>query len=722
MKTLTINLENCYGIRKLEATLDFSGTRAIAIYAPNGAMKSSLAQTFKDIADGNQSLDRIFPTRKTQRLITDQDGKELPKENVAVIKTYEAVLGHDERTSTLLINSELRLRFENLLKDFEKKRETLIKALKKVSGTSKKDIEREISSTFLKSDNNEFLKALRRMREEIGRQADAPFKDIKYDVVFDERTIKLLGTKNFKDAIAAYLNCYNSLLDKSTYFKRGVFNYYNASTIARNLAENGFFNAKHSLRLNGENAVEIQSFEELQNLIQAERDSITEDTTLKKTFSEIEEAMNKHQDLRGLHAYLLENESMLPHLANIGTFKEEVWKSYLKVCYADYVDLLVKEDEIEEEKKKIEATAGQERTQWEEVIDIFNDRFSVPFVLSAANKIQVMLGQEKLLTLGFTFKDGNDKAEIERDKLLDALSTGEKKAFYVLNVMFDMEVRKKTNKPALFIVDDIADSFDYKNKYAIIEYLRDIAHHESFRQIILTHNFDFFRTACSRYVKRENCFMAVKTADGISLTEAYGVNNVFQHWKANFYQNPIMKIASIPFIRNIVEYTKGQDDPSYLLLTSMLHIKSGSEAITVRQLDKAFQNCFNMPGASVDADMKLIDYVQERAKECLVAAEGANFENKIVLAIAIRLLAERYMILKIANPTAVDAILSNQTNKLFDIFKSSNPNEPNTEKVLRQVLLMTPEAIHLNSFMYEPIVDMSDEHLKRLYVSVSNLN
>jgi len=29
------------------------------------------------------------------------------------------------------------------------------------------------------------------------------------------------------------------------------------------------------------------------------------------------------------------------------------------------------------------------------------------------------------------------------------------------------------------------------------------------------------------------------------------------------------------------------------------------------------------------------------------------------------------------------------------------------------VVLMTPENIHLNSFMYEPIIDMSDEHLKR---------
>ena len=35
---------------------------------------------------------------------------------------------------------------------------------------------------------------------------------------------------------------------------------------------------------------------------------------------------------------------------------------------------------------------------------------------------------------------------------------------------------------------------------------------------------------------------------------------------------------------------------------------------------------------------------------------------------------------------------------------------------------MTPENIHLNAFMYEPIPDMSDDSLKALYSEVCNLN
>ena len=43
-------------------------------------------------------------------------------------------------------------------------------------------------------------------------------------------------------------------------------------------------------------------------------------------------------------------------------------------------------------------------------------------------------------------------------------------------------------------------------------------------------------------------------------------------------------------------------------------------------------------------------------------------------------------------------------------------------ETIQQVILMTPENIHVSSFMYEPILDMSDEHLRKLYQGVMALN
>ena len=86
MNTLTIDLENCYGIKKLITTLDFSAATAVAVYAPNGSMKTSLAKTFDDIANGVDSKDRIFPARPCKRVVKDENGADLPKDSVLVIR------------------------------------------------------------------------------------------------------------------------------------------------------------------------------------------------------------------------------------------------------------------------------------------------------------------------------------------------------------------------------------------------------------------------------------------------------------------------------------------------------------------------------------------------------------------------------------------------------------------------------------------------------------
>jgi hypothetical protein len=114
VKTVTIDLESCYGIKKLQTKFDFSKAKACAVYAPNGSMKSSLAQTFQDIADGAASKDRIFPARACKREIKDEAGADLPKEGVLVVRPYDEVLGHTAKTSTLLVNPALRKEYETL--------------------------------------------------------------------------------------------------------------------------------------------------------------------------------------------------------------------------------------------------------------------------------------------------------------------------------------------------------------------------------------------------------------------------------------------------------------------------------------------------------------------------------------------------------------------------------------------------------------------------------
>ncbi len=513
-------------------------------------------------------------------------------------------------------------------------------------------------------------------------------------------------------------------MDASTYFKKNVFNYYNAATIAKSLADHGFFDAKHTVRLNANETVEITSKKQLEDLINREKDGIAKDAELKKTFSEIAKQLEKNAQCRDFEAYITEHQELLPKLENIGGLKEEIWKSYFKARFDTYNDLVGKYKAAEKRRREIEAQAAKERTQWENVIEIFNDRFVVPFTLNIKNRIAVSLGYEKALVLGYTFNDGMGDAQVDRDTLLQVLSTGEKKALYILNIIFEVEARKKTKTETVFIFDDIADSFDYRNKYAIIQYMHDISTEEYFRQIILTHNFDFFRTVHLRFVPYSHCRMAFKDGNGLTFVKAAGINNVFVNdWKKNFFTDIRKKIASIPFIRNIVEYTKGETDPDYATLTSLLHWKSDSASITLGVLDDIFRRLFvdTPPGASTDGSVPVIGVIKGEAAGCLSAAGGLNFDNKVVLAMAIRIVAEQFMVAKINDSAFVNGITSNQTQALLARFKKDFPDERDSTRVLQNVVIMTPENIHLNSFMYEPILDMSDEHLRKLYKDVSAL-
>ena len=415
----------------------------------------------------------------------------------------------------------------------------------------------------------------------------------------------------------------------------------------------------------------------------------------------------------------------MPHLANLGLLKEKIWKSYFKANESLYEDLLQQRRDIKAKLKTIEDAARSESTHWEAAIDLFNERFVVPFTLEAKNKAAVVFGHDPVLDLGYTFRDGSESAQVERTELMKSLSQGEKKALYILNIIFEIEARRHSKEQTLFVVDDIADSFDYKNKYAIIRYLQDVSESPFFRQILLTHNFDFFRTVHSRFVGYQGSLMATKSNAKIELTQAFGIRNPFLNdWKAAFYTDKKKRVASISFMRNLIEHLHGHQHSDYAQLTALLHWRPGSsDKITQGDLDAIYGNIFGASSAATfEEDGELVvDMILSEADDCLKSAEGVNFEHKIVLSIGIRLVAERFMVKKIADPDFLAAITSNQTPKLVKKFSRCFSRESSTIKVLRRVALMTPENIHLNAFMYEPILDMSDDALRALYADAREL-
>lgn len=63
MQKLKLDLQNCYGIKQMNETIDYSNNNVAIIYAPNGTMKSSLAKTFEAIRDDRQVEEKYMDLR-----------------------------------------------------------------------------------------------------------------------------------------------------------------------------------------------------------------------------------------------------------------------------------------------------------------------------------------------------------------------------------------------------------------------------------------------------------------------------------------------------------------------------------------------------------------------------------------------------------------------------------------------------------------------------------
>lgn len=124
MNELKIEFENCYGIKQLKYDFDFSAKSTYAIYAPNGTMKTSFANTFTDFSNSKPSVDSIFTARETKRIITDENGDELKAEEIFVIEPYNQSF-KSQKLSTLLVNKDLKEKYDKIHLDInEKKRST----------------------------------------------------------------------------------------------------------------------------------------------------------------------------------------------------------------------------------------------------------------------------------------------------------------------------------------------------------------------------------------------------------------------------------------------------------------------------------------------------------------------------------------------------------------------------------------------------------------------
>ncbi len=374
-----------------------------------------------------------------------------------------------------------------------------------------------------------------------------------------------------------------------------------------------------------------------------------------------------------------------------------------------------------EELQDIISKVNKDTLLWNQVVSFFYSRFHVPYHLQIENKAAALLNQD-FLRIKYLHPEGEIKYK-SKEHFLNFISTGEKRAYYLLINLFEIEKRKASQKKQIIVIDDIVESFDYKNKYAIVEYLAELKQCKNFILIILTHNFDFYRTIYSR-LGVKNAFIANRGDKGIiTLEKGKYVRDILKNELIKNAHNTKHMIALIPFVRNIVEYTKGASSLEYKSLTSYLHMFKDTKSLTLNDLYSII--CSTIFVEQNKMNDVCGNYYEELNKEVITvlrSEDEISVTNKLLLSISIRLKAEEFVRKSLPEQFTKRIESENRYSYLlFDEYKRAYPQDIKGCSILTRVLMMTSENIHLNNFMFEPIIDLSLGHLKDLHEEVTKL-
>lgn len=746
MNTLSLDIKNCNGIHNFQCDINLNrknDKRKLAIiYAPNGTMKSSLAKTFDSYSHGNDIGKYVFDD--IQSCDIKFDGKSIVLGGMDI---YVFDPGIDSKTiidPVLVSDNSLQEQYAEITRDIRQRKDNLLTSIKNEVGFSKNTkvnvIEQNLVSDFeyRKPDIFGLFAVIKGLLESPDMIFSFDISDLKYSVLFSKNVIKFFIDRENVKLAEDYEKRYQKLLEESNYLGQGGFDHANLNNVGAELSKNKFFKADGKIVLHGRNGEEkvFATDAEINNFLEEEKRRIAESDEIKTTFEKISKALRNNDDMRGINEIINAHPELIIEYIDILRFKKKIWITAFSKHITELDELISAINEANEKISHIIEIANTEKRAWHSVIDEFGQRFSVPFRVSVGNQQNVIIDAATPVPRFELVGPNNNIVPYEENELEQhILSLGEVRALRILNMLFQINALKENNQSKFLVFDDVADSFDYKNKYAIIEYLNDIAEYDDedgnclFSILLLTHNFDFYRTVISRLDLGDRVYIASRDEENnITIDKGEYFQRVFKNLRNGLSgtddKSKVCIISAIPFVRNLIEYSSDTDCEAYQNLTNLLHYNPEcTKNYTLKNIAEIFSNSNWVKADHIDSSfysMNYYDFLLETADYVASQTiEAADIEYKIVLSIAIRLKAEEYMHSRVSSlPHVVFGKKLDAFRKCFN----ADPAEKDTITLLKEVALMTSENIHINSFMFEPIIDISSIHLCRLYNRVKTLN
>lgn len=677
--------KNVYGINNLKGIESVSSNALI--YAPNGGTKTSLALGFKSISNGVKPSDRIFG--KECEYVFSLDDKSYSDKNLVNIDNIvvynfeeyykESLENSGNKMNLLTISSALQRKYGEIYKECLDKIDMISKKISLIIGNKKKETD-NISMTleFFKNNFN-----LHNWKDIVIFLSNIEWND-KIETennicdILNENTIPIISSNDFLQKV----NKLNKTLDlkvDSILFK-GSFGSIEASKLIKEIKSDGFFEAGHAIKLCGKEEL-ITSSGQLEEIYKEQLNIIYNDDETKKDVEDLLSKINKNKATREIRSFI-SDPAILTQMNDFNKFS-------LKLLSGSLQNL---KEEINETEKVIETSessindlmreAKSEKTKWEEICEIFNNRFIVPFEITVKNRFNSIIGRN-YPTFEIKYKSNDTEKVVSEELLKKVLSTGEVRALTILHFLFDLNISINKNNETFVILDDVVDSFDYKNKYAMIEYISGLSKNNNIICWVLTHNFDFF-SSCKYRVQGFNKYYIKQNKDSENFQKFNesiigGGMELFINWKNLLDSNSDEKkfISLIPVCRNLIELKYGVQDIKYRTLCNVLHYRTNTKNILVRDINPIFIDTFNI-NCNLDLSKKVFDILFEQLNKLSTTnlSNSIGLDDKIILAIGIRVVMEMIF-------NKFDTSFVNQDLSLGEEFESVKQYlEPEDKKIL----------------------------------------
>lgn len=703
MELFLKKVENAFGIKSLHLNLENDKKMyQELIYSKNGSFKTSFSNTLYNLSNG--TLENVFDRLTDEKAILDisilENGKEIKNfDNRFVVFSREIYEQHSKLLSdysseleTLTIDKKNSEYINELLTE-----ETIEIKLQIDNYLKGAGLNFEILLDMFSNLEDGYLDRIIQLLNTIINHEAQDISEINIKKIY-QKAYDIVDQSEFQSKISNYIQVLENKINAQLFDKN--FNENNCLQFINNVDKAKYLSETKSRGLFLKDKV-YYDIDEVKKIFEEEIKKISKDPEIIEQSKEITKLMGTAKESEFLKESIQKNPLLVKQLS---AGRKNILLSYLKSSSIDYNYWLEVVKKAKKELNNVLKIAQDKQTNFERAIEIYKNRFHPIFDIKIVNKAESMLGI-KTPTITF-YHNRYCEIPVSETKLSQILSSGEKTTLNILKFIVEYENCKKYHP--FIILDDIVETFDYSNRYAFMEYINDLVNLDV-PTIVMTHNFEFYRTVSKRIPKLRK---------SVASANSNGVVDIQTNNRINKNMENVLKCSNIydffcaiPYLREIktilLEDTKTLD--------SCLHYKENTSKLQIKDILLQFPSNA-IKSLKIDENDIYMEKLFEIADN-LSGFDDFDIVKKTILSLSCRLLIERKIIAN--NFNLLTNINTNQTAQLLDLY--GEKLFPNVKKYLEAVQLSTPEFIHANAFMYEPLIDINGKYLFELYNQIKKI-